>query len=107
MTDSIKLPLICGMMAVGGWLLLTARRRAAGSGPHCASCGYNLSHLESSRCPECGLVLSPDTISDGPPSRFSWGRFWIGAAMVFVPAIWVVIDFGMAIMRMPTPPVGG
>lgn len=106
MTDSIKLPVICSMMAVGGWLLMTARRRPAGSGPHCMACGYNLAHLESPRCPECGQGLSPDTISDGPPARFSWGRFWIGAMLVFIPACWVVVDFGMALMRMPMPPGG-
>lgn len=103
-SDSIKLPLICAMMAVGAWLLLTARRRQAGGGPHCMACGYDLRHLTSQRCPECGAALTPDTISDGPPSRFSWGRFWIGAALVFVPACWVVLDFGLALMRMPAMP---
>ncbi len=89
------------MMAAGGWLLLTARRQPRGSGPHCMACGYNLSHLNSARCPECGAALSPETTSDGPPSQFSWTRFWIGAALVFLPACWVVLDFGLALMRMP------
>lgn len=107
MTDSFKLPLICAMMAVGGWLLLTARRRPAGTGPHCMACGYNLALLKSPRCPECGGELSPDTISDGPPASFSWSRFWLGAALVFIPACWVVIDFGLALMRMPATFGGG
>lgn len=102
MMQIVKLPVFLAMMGLGGWLLMTARRRPAGSGPHCMACGYNLAHLESPKCPECGAGLSEDTISDGPPSRFEWGRFWLGALLVFIPACWVVVDFGLALMRAPS-----
>ena len=101
MIDLIKLPIFCIMMGIGGWLLMTARRRPDGTGPHCMACGYNLSMLESTKCPECGSELTEDTISDGPPSRFVWGRFWLGALLIFIPVCWVVVDFGLALVRAP------
>ncbi len=103
MSDPLKLTIIGGMMLTGGWLLLTARRHEAATGdPHCIGCGYNVVNLPSDRCPECGAKLSPDTIAYGPPSRMRWNRFWLGAAFLFIPAGWVVLDFALAIIRGST-----
>lgn len=98
---SFKLLVIAVMMAAGGWLLLTARRREPGVGPHCLRCGYNVAMLRGRVCPECGAELTFDTISDGPPSAFCWARFFWGAVLLFVPAVWVVLDFAMALLRLP------
>lgn len=106
MPVGIKLLALSLMMGCGGWLLLTARRREEGEGPHCMHCGYNVTMLRSVTCPECGTHLTMDTISDGPPSVMSWPRFWLGALLLFVPACWVVLDFGLALMRMPAMPGG-
>jgi len=104
--DPIKLVTISSMMVGGGWMLLTARRREAGEGPHCMRCGYNVAMLRDMICPECGARLTTETISDGPPSRMSWSRFWLGAVLLFVPACWVVLDFALALLRMPAMPGG-
>jgi hypothetical protein len=32
--------------------------RGAGAGAHCESCGFNLAHNQTGRCPECGAAIS-------------------------------------------------
>ncbi len=77
-------------IAVGGFLLFTARRTHEGTDPHCLMCGYNLTGLSSPVCPECGQKLQPDTISLGPPAEMHWGRFLLGLVLVLTPAVWIV-----------------
>src|SRR5262245_21576586 len=87
----VLLLLLFGLLGVGGWLLLTARRRAEGQEPHCLMCGYNLTGLDSERCPECGVELTADMRSCGPPSEMRWGRFMVGLVIVlgiFLGFLW-------------------
>jgi len=53
--------ILLAMAAVVGLILLVCGlwgRRVALAGPHCRKCGYNLTHLPSDRCPECGSIVA-------------------------------------------------
>src|SRR5262249_54454176 len=39
--------------------------RRVGDEPRCRRCRYNLTNLESDKCPECGLKLSPGAVRIG------------------------------------------
>lgn len=38
----------------------------------CPNCGYNLHHLETDRCPECGTALRLGLTRTKPPSLAAW-----------------------------------
>ncbi|MCK6484305.1 MAG: hypothetical protein HUU22_03035 [Phycisphaerae bacterium] len=80
-------------MFLGGWMLITARRRIDDGAPHCAKCAYNLTDLTSERCPECGIVLSPENRCIGEYSEMRWSRFALGAVLLFVPAMLAIVRF--------------
>lgn len=49
-------------LALGLFLLIRGLRgRSIGDEPRCRRCAYNLTGLESDRCPECGVVLTDRT----------------------------------------------
>ncbi|UCG16982.1 MAG: hypothetical protein JSV19_02895 [Phycisphaerales bacterium] len=59
----ILLPLGLVFLKVGLW------PRRQGDAPHCRKCGYNLTGLESARCPECGTTLDKRTVVSGVRRR--------------------------------------
>lgn len=66
-------PEIAVLMLSLGVLWLTVRLMRRGSGenePHCRGCGYLLLHLESQKCPECGLELTSE--NRVTPRRSRW-----------------------------------
>ncbi|MBN1344034.1 MAG: hypothetical protein JXQ73_15220 [Phycisphaerae bacterium] len=71
MVAPIVLLLGCVAMLVGGGVILYRglRLRRAGDAPYCADCNYNLTGLDSTRCPECGAPLSEETIVRGEGHR--------------------------------------
>ena len=78
----LTLALSLGTIALGGWLLFSARRRGEGTAPHCLLCGYNLTGLTAPRCPECGVELTVENRSIGPPSEFQPLRMLAGVVIV-------------------------
>lgn len=90
----VKLLLLLALFGLGGYLMLSARRRRGDStAPHCLACGYNLTGLIGGRCPECGIESTDDLRTIGPPAEMHWGRFLLGACIVFGPAAWIVWDY--------------
>ena len=64
----LGLVLLVGVATLG--LLWSGfRPRRSGETPHCAACDYNLTALESARCPECGTVLVGRAVVLGERSR--------------------------------------
>ncbi len=59
------IPLVLGLTLV--WFGVRPRRR--GTTPHCRRCNYNLTGLDSDRCPECGTPLTPKTVVIGEGRR--------------------------------------
>ncbi len=105
-------PLVLGLGLL--WFGLRPRRR--GTTPHCRQCNYNLTGLESERCPECGTHLTPEAIVHGElrrrPGRIVAGCLLLAlsAAVVgltltrvnwyrLVPTFWVMRD-----LQSPDPP---
>lgn len=93
--------------AISLWFGLWPRRR--GDVPHCRRCDYNLTGIESARCPECGSELSAETIVHGERRRRPWliavgltavaaglASFALAARHVdwyrFTPTSWVLAD---------------
>ncbi len=106
------IPLVLGLGLV--WFGIRSRRR--GTTPHCRQCNYNLTGLESERCPECGTHLTPEAIVHGElrrrPGRIVAGCLLLAlsAAVVgltltrvnwyrLVPTFWVMRD-----LQSPDPP---
>jgi hypothetical protein len=58
-------------MTLSGLFLLRIgwRGRRVGADPHCGRCGYNLTGLPGSICPECGIDVSTIPIVRGSPRR--------------------------------------
>jgi len=99
MIDRGRLPeLLAAMLpiAAAAWLLFSARRRREGEGPHCLMCGYNLAGADHTHCPECGQVLTPERISDGPPAEMNWQRFIIGLVILLGTFAWVLWGYFVA-----------
>jgi hypothetical protein len=46
--------------------------RRKGEAPHCAKCDYNLTGLQSDRCPECGTPIDSRSTPRGEPQRKRW-----------------------------------
>ncbi len=46
-------------------LIVGLRGKRIGDEPHCRKCKYNLTGIVSTSCPECGTVLSPQSIGWG------------------------------------------
>jgi uncharacterized paraquat-inducible protein A len=44
-------------------------RSAAAGGIVCPTCGYNLTGLKGSRCPECGVEFTLDQLLAGQPGK--------------------------------------
>lgn len=97
------LPIAIVLLKVGFW----SRRR--GQSPFCRKCEYNLTGLTSTRCPECGTVISPETTIYGERRRkpvlsglgcLGLILFALAAAQagrkvnwyLYYPASWVVRD---------------
>ncbi|MBN1343092.1 MAG: hypothetical protein JXQ73_10455 [Phycisphaerae bacterium] len=40
-----------------------------GRTPHCGHCDHDLSHVQSSRCPACGTLITPENTVHGDPLR--------------------------------------
>ncbi|NOX58950.1 MAG: hypothetical protein GXP29_08850 [Planctomycetes bacterium] len=58
--------LIPGFLILGIFLLWRGwRPRRRGEAPHCRQCEYNLTGLQSDRCPECGNAIAADSIVYG------------------------------------------
>jgi hypothetical protein len=51
--------------------------------PSCRACGYNLTGIQSQRCPECGSILSPLSILSGRKQR-QFGLMLAGIAMLLL-----------------------
>lgn len=58
-------------------LIAGARGRYVGGEPRCRRCGYQLTGLQSERCPECGLTLDQRNIVYGR-RRYRWALLAIG-----------------------------
>ena len=106
----ILLWIAAGLLLVAIFLLkrgLWPRRQ--GDAPHCRKCGYNLTGLESGRCPECGVAAGPKTIVRGRrcrrPLEIVVGMMYAGLASAplymaarqvdwypYYPTAWVVND---------------
>lgn len=60
-TLSIGMAVVCTpfyLIAIGAWAFFYPAEFAAHFGPgNCTTCGYDLSGIASSRCPECGQDL--------------------------------------------------
>lgn len=83
----VLVPLALGvvLLAGGSWLLRRGfRPRRVGSMPHCAKCNYNLTGISSEHCPECGSILSAETVVHGEPTRARL-RLVLGGA-ILIPA---------------------
>jgi len=80
-----------------------------GQAPHCGKCDYNLTGLQSNRCPECGTPFDPKSTPQGEAVRkrwllyaatacWLWGGFDIyrfvrqGNLYQFYPLSWVCQD---------------
>lgn len=63
------------------WIGIWPRRR--GAEPRCRGCGYNLTGIESERCPECGRVLGANAIVHGTRRRRPW-RIGIGVLLLLL-----------------------
>ena len=59
----ILLPFGLVFLKIGLW------PRRQGDAPHCRKCGYNLTGLESARCPECGTTLGERAVVIGVRRR--------------------------------------
>lgn len=66
MTPCIASVLMLILVILGMRLVITGwRARCELEYPHCRRCGYNLTGLTSSRCPECGTHLTSGTVVQG------------------------------------------
>ena len=80
-------------MGIGIALLVRGiRGRRRGDTPHCGKCEYNLTGLDSGRCPECGADLNPLRIVRGerhrrPASIVVGGLLLALALLPAVPAV--------------------
>ena len=75
-----------GMTALAVFLLVRGLRgRWVGGEPRCRRCNYQLTGVESGRCPECGLQFTEHTVARGVRKR-RWGSL---AALVLIPLLWV------------------
>src|SRR5262245_13550334 len=75
------------MLALGLMMLRMGRSPARrGSEPHCRACEYLLIGIKSDRCPECGAVLSEETIVHGARRRYP-GLIWSGVAFIALAVV--------------------
>ena len=68
-------------------LLLGLRPRRRGETPYCRRCSYNLTMLESNRCPECGTPLTDGAIVRGRRVTRR-GRIAAGIVLLSLGAAW-------------------
>src|SRR5262245_34100231 len=60
-----------------------------GNVPHCRRCDYSLIGIQSARCPECGVDLTPGSIVHGERKR----RFiptLLGTFLIGIATFWIV-----------------
>jgi hypothetical protein len=70
------------LLLVGGILIKRGFwPRRMGNEPYCRACGYLLIGIDSQRCPECGVFLSPLAIVHGQRRR-RLGLGWTGVAVL-------------------------
>ena len=74
-----------GMTALAVFLLVRGLRgRWVGGEPRCRRCRYQLTGVESGRCPECGLEFDEFSVARGIRKR-RWGSL---SALVLIPLLW-------------------
>jgi len=89
---------LAALWVTGAWLLFTGLRpQRLGSTPFCRRCGYNLTGLSGSRCPECGAdVTQPGAVLVGE-RVVRRGRVAVGlAALLLAMAGGTAIGIGAA-----------
>lgn len=95
----LMLGLVGSVLPFGlGIYLIQSSRGRAGPEPLCGNCDYNLTGLESNRCPECGLLFIEGEFIKGSRTS-SHTRFWIGLVLVLMASLFggmVVAPHGWA-----------
>ncbi len=96
---TVWLPVV-GMLALAALLLRAGLRgRRIGTEPFCRKCEYQLTGIQSARCPECGSELNERAIVHGVRKR-RWGLVAAAIALaLFVPTSqiatirWYLLDY--------------
>ncbi len=88
---TVWLPVV-GMLALAALLVRAGLRgRRIGSEPFCRKCEYQLTGIQSARCPECGTELNERAIVHGVRKR-SWGLVALAVVMPLAfPPTWTLI----------------
>lgn len=90
---TVWLPVV-GMLALAAALLLRAglRGRRIGTEPFCRKCEYQLTGLQSNRCPECGSELGDRAVVHGVPRR-RWGLVTLAVMLMVGGMSWQIISW--------------
>ena len=97
MLTLVLISLILAGATIAGALLVIRglRGRRVGQTPFCRKCGYNLTALESERCPECGGGLGESSVVVGVRHRRR-GLVGTGVALLLLSTVgWVAIGGGV------------
>ena len=82
-----------------GWLLLRRGLRGSRGGdePYCKKCDYNLTGLTSQKCPECGAVVTPETVAFGVRQRRP--GYVVAGTMLLLVALGIIGPVGYRVAR--------
>lgn len=89
LSETLLLFMVAPCLFVFGFVLIWRGWRVSRSGdiPHCGNCEYNLTGLESDRCPECGSLMTADSVAYG--KRYRRPGLIVVGLLCFLPALFL------------------